>query len=40
MLGKQGLIVQGGPPERLGELIAKDRVRWAKVVKEARITAE
>jgi tripartite-type tricarboxylate transporter receptor subunit TctC len=40
LLARQGLIVQGGPPERLGELIAKDRVRWAKVVKEARITAE
>ena len=39
-LDRQGLIVQGGPPERLGELIAKDRARWAKVVKDAKITAE
>jgi tripartite-type tricarboxylate transporter receptor subunit TctC len=40
LLEKQGLIAQGGPPERLGELIAKDRPRWAKVVKDAKITAE
>ncbi|HEY0851454.1 MAG TPA: tripartite tricarboxylate transporter substrate binding protein [Bradyrhizobium sp.] len=40
LLDKQGLIAQGGPPERLGELVAKDRVRWAKVVKDAQITAE
>ena len=40
VLDKQGLIAQGGPPERLAELIAKDRARWAKVVKDAQITAE
>lgn len=40
LLGKQGLIAQGGPPERLAQLIARDRVRWAKVVKDAQITAE
>jgi tripartite-type tricarboxylate transporter receptor subunit TctC len=40
VLDKQGLIAQGGPPERLAELIAKDRVRWAKVVKDAEITSE
>ena len=40
LLDKQGLIAQGGPPERLAELIAKDRVRWAKVVKDAQITSE
>ncbi len=40
LLEKQGLIAQGGPPERLSELIAKDRPRWAKVVKDAKITAE
>jgi tripartite-type tricarboxylate transporter receptor subunit TctC len=39
-LGKQGLVAQGGPPERLAQLIAKDRPRWAKVVKDAQITAE
>ena len=40
LLDKQGLIAQGGPPQRLAELIAKDRVRWAKVVKDAQITSE
>jgi len=39
-LQKQGLLVRGGPPERLSELIAKDRVRWANVVRDAGITAE
>lgn len=40
LLDKQGLTARGGPPERLAELIAKDRVRWAKVIKDAGITAE
>jgi len=40
VLGRQGLIAQGGAPERLAELIAKDRLRWAKVVKDAEITSE
>src|ERR1700754_627038 len=40
VLDKQGLVAQGGPPERLAQLIAKDRVRWAKVVKDAEITSE
>jgi tripartite-type tricarboxylate transporter receptor subunit TctC len=40
VLDKQGLIAQGGPPERLAELIAKDRLRWAKVVKDAEISSE
>lgn len=40
VLDKQGLIAQGGPPERLAALIAKDRLRWAKVVKDADITSE
>jgi tripartite-type tricarboxylate transporter receptor subunit TctC len=39
-LEKQGLTASGGPPERLAELIAKDRVRWAKVIKDAEITPE
>jgi tripartite-type tricarboxylate transporter receptor subunit TctC len=39
-LDRQGLVAQGGPPERLAELIAKDRRRWAKVVKDADISAE
>ncbi|WP_442895076.1 tripartite tricarboxylate transporter substrate-binding protein [Bradyrhizobium sp. AZCC 1578] len=40
VLDKQGLIAQGGAPERLAELIARDRLRWAKVVKDAQITSE
>jgi tripartite-type tricarboxylate transporter receptor subunit TctC len=40
VLDKQGLIARGGPAERLAALIAKDRLRWAKVVKDAGITAE
>lgn len=40
LLDKQGLIAQGGPPQRLADLIAKDRPRWAKVVKDAQIKAE
>jgi len=40
VLDKQGLIALGGPPERLAELIARDRLRWAKVVRDAGITAE
>jgi tripartite-type tricarboxylate transporter receptor subunit TctC len=39
-LAQQGLIAIGGPPERLGELVQKDLARWAKVVKDAGITAE
>jgi len=39
-LDKQGLVAQGGPPGRLAALIAKDRPRWAKVVKDAEISAE
>jgi tripartite-type tricarboxylate transporter receptor subunit TctC len=37
---KQGLVPEGGTPQRLADLIAKDLPRWAKVVKEAGITAE
>ena len=40
VLDKQGLIALGGPPERLAELIARDRLRWAKVVRDAGITSE
>ena len=40
LLDKQGLIARGGPPEQLAALIAKDRQRWAKVVKDAEITSE
>ena len=40
ILGKQGLVAVGGPPQRLAELIARDRPRWAKVVKDAEISSE
>jgi tripartite-type tricarboxylate transporter receptor subunit TctC len=39
-LEKQGLTASGGPPERFARLIAKDRVRWAKVIKDAEIAPE
>jgi tripartite-type tricarboxylate transporter receptor subunit TctC len=38
-LEKQGLVARGGPPEQLADLISKDLPRWAKVVKDASITA-
>lgn len=40
VLDRQGLIARGGPSERLAALIARDRLRWAKVVKDAGITSE
>jgi tripartite-type tricarboxylate transporter receptor subunit TctC len=40
LLDRQGLVAQGGPPQRLAALIARDRARWASVVKDAGITAE
>jgi tripartite-type tricarboxylate transporter receptor subunit TctC len=39
-LEKQGLIAVGGAPERLRDLVAADLARWARVVKDAGITAE
>ncbi len=40
ILGKQGLVPRGGTPEQLARLIATDHTRWAKVIKDAGITAE
>jgi tripartite-type tricarboxylate transporter receptor subunit TctC len=40
LLEKQGLVPHGGPPTKLAELIAKDRARWASVVKRAGITPD
>src|SRR4029078_7197365 len=34
-LAKQGLIVSGGGPEVLRELIVKDGAKWAKVIADA-----
>jgi tripartite-type tricarboxylate transporter receptor subunit TctC len=39
-LGKQGLSVVGGRPERLGAFVAQDIVKWQQVIREAGITAE
>jgi tripartite-type tricarboxylate transporter receptor subunit TctC len=39
-LTKQGLTVVGGTPERLGEFIARDIVKWQKVIAEAGISSE
>lgn len=40
VLERQGLIARGGASERLAALIARDRLRWAKVVKDAGIASE
>jgi tripartite-type tricarboxylate transporter receptor subunit TctC len=39
-LAKQGLVVAGGPPDVLRDLIVKDRAKWAKVIADAGIKAE
>jgi tripartite-type tricarboxylate transporter receptor subunit TctC len=39
-LAKQGLIVSGGGPEVLRDLIVKDRAKWAKVIADAGIKAQ
>jgi tripartite-type tricarboxylate transporter receptor subunit TctC len=40
VLEKQGLTAVGGTPEQLADLIARDRVRWAGIVKDAGITPD
>ena len=39
-LAKQGTEVRTGPPEALGQFIASEKARWAKVVKENGIKAD
>jgi tripartite-type tricarboxylate transporter receptor subunit TctC len=39
-LEKQGLVARGGAPERLRELIARDKLRWARVVSDAKLAAQ
>jgi len=39
-LACQGLTPTGGSAEQLGELTRKDLERWAKVVHDAKITAD
>jgi tripartite-type tricarboxylate transporter receptor subunit TctC len=39
-LANQGLVAAGGTPEVLRDLIAHDYAKWARIIKEAGITAE
>jgi tripartite-type tricarboxylate transporter receptor subunit TctC len=39
-LAKQGLVVSGGGPEVLRDLIVKDRAKWAKLIADAGIKAD
>jgi tripartite-type tricarboxylate transporter receptor subunit TctC len=39
-LGKQGLTPTGGTPAELAELTSSDLERWAKVIRDAKITAD
>ena len=39
-LGKQGLTPTGGTPEQLAGLTSSDLERWAKVIRDARISAD
>jgi len=39
-LAKQGLNASGGTPDALGDLIAHDFAKWARIIKDAGITAE
>jgi tripartite-type tricarboxylate transporter receptor subunit TctC len=40
LLAKQGMTPVGGPPERLGDLVKRELVRWTRVVKAAGIKAD
>jgi len=40
LLAKQGMIVAGGPPARLGDLVKRELVRWSRVVAAAGIKAD
>ena len=39
-LGKQGIVVGGGTPERLRDFLVEETAKWQKVVKEAGITPD
>jgi tripartite-type tricarboxylate transporter receptor subunit TctC len=39
-LAKQGMAAEGGPPERLGELVKRELARWKRVVDAAGIKAD
>jgi tripartite-type tricarboxylate transporter receptor subunit TctC len=40
LLAKQGMVVAGGTPERLGELVKNELARWSRVVASAGIKAD
>jgi tripartite-type tricarboxylate transporter receptor subunit TctC len=40
LLARQGMVPAGGPPERLGNLVKGELVRWDRVVKAAKIKAD
>lgn len=40
LLGRQGMNPAGGPPDRLGDLVKQELVRWDRVVKAAKIKAD
>ncbi len=39
-LAKQGMAPRGGSPERFGDMVRKELVRWARVVEKAKIKAD
>ncbi len=40
LLAKQGMVPGGGPPERFGDLVKRELVRWSRVVAAAGIRAD
>ncbi len=40
VLGNQGMMPRGGSPERFGDMVRKELVRWARVVEQAKIKAD
>jgi tripartite-type tricarboxylate transporter receptor subunit TctC len=40
LLAKQGMTPRGGSPERFGDMVRKELVRWARVVDKAKIKAD
>lgn len=40
ILGKQGMVPAGGSPERFGDMVKGELVRWDRVVKAAKIKAD
>ena len=40
LLAKQGMNPAGGPPDRMGDLVKRELVRWDRVVKAAKIKAD